>query len=72
MSAEDWHNIEMDHASSHAAISATCCEEMSRKYGWQLVRVDATGDRILPVRCIFRGRTEFPCPKGDTEKSNNA
>ncbi|WP_254445180.1 hypothetical protein [Anabaena sp. UHCC 0204] len=41
--------------------------EMSEKYGWKLVDIEKTGNDILPVDCVFDGKTEFPQSYYDTD-----
>lgn len=51
------------------AADERCCEEMERKYGWELKRVEVTPeDPIFKVDCVFEGLTEFPQPYYDTDK----
>jgi hypothetical protein len=57
--------------SRHAAVDEGCCEEMERKYGWQLLRVESTSDPVLEVDCVFRGKTEFPKSYHDAEKESD-
>ena len=33
---------------------------MQEKYGWRLIRIEATGDEVLKWNCVFEGETEFP------------
>lgn len=49
-----------DDKSRHAAADADCCEEMAEKYRWRLVSVELNGSEILPVDCVFDGKTELP------------
>ncbi|AFZ22483.1 hypothetical protein Cylst_0106 [Cylindrospermum stagnale PCC 7417] len=51
---------EKEDKSRHAAADEDCCEEMAEKYGWRLVDTEKTGNDILPVDCVFDGKTEFP------------
>lgn len=46
--------------SRHAATDPDKCFLMAKKYGWKLLRIEPTGDKILKVNCIFEGETEFP------------
>lgn len=46
--------------SRHAATDPQKCRDMEKKYRWQLLRVERTGDSVLKVDCIFAGETEFP------------
>jgi hypothetical protein len=46
--------------SRHAVTDPEKCREMEKKYGWKLLRVEATKDKVLKVDCIFEGKTEFP------------
>ena len=44
----------------HSAVDREHCEEMERKYGWQLEDVIETEDPIIEVDCIFLGeQTSF-------------
>ncbi|MBD2137007.1 hypothetical protein H6F32_05260 [Anabaena sp. FACHB-1237] len=45
--------------SRHAATDRDKCQEMADKYGWQLLKVEPTNNKILKVDCIFAGETEF-------------
>jgi len=62
---------EADDVSRHAAADEGCCEEMERKYGRELVRVEITPDPILEVDCVFEGKTEFPKSYYDTDKEED-
>jgi hypothetical protein len=57
--------------SRHAAVDEGCCEEMERKYGWNLIRVEVTSDSILEVDCVFEGETEFPKSYYDTDQEED-
>jgi hypothetical protein len=46
--------------SRHGATDRQKCLNMEKKYGWKMVRVEKTSDRILKVDCVFKGKTEFP------------
>jgi hypothetical protein len=36
------------------------CEDMGKKYGWELIEVRDNGDKILPKDCVFEGeQTSF-------------
>ncbi|MBD2313301.1 hypothetical protein H6G20_16665 [Desertifilum sp. FACHB-1129] len=59
---------EGENVSRHAAVDEGCCEEMERKYGWNLVRIEETNDPILEVDCVFAGQTEFPQSYYDTDR----
>jgi hypothetical protein len=59
---------EDENVSRHGATDEGCCEEMERKYGWDLVRVEETADPILEVDCVFEGKAEFPKSYYDTDK----
>lgn len=59
---------EEENKSRHAAADEDCCEEMSEKYGWKLVDTEETGNDILPVDCVFDGKTEFPQSYYDTDE----
>jgi hypothetical protein len=39
----------------HAAASDKDCEDMGKKYGWELIEVRDNGDKILPKDCVFEG-----------------
>lgn len=51
---------EEEDVSRHSATNEECCEEMKKKYGWNLVRVEEAEDTFFDVDCVFKGRTEFP------------
>jgi len=61
-----------ENVSRHGATDPDKCEEMADKYGWNLVRIEETGDSVLEVDCVFDGETEFPPtpyePKHEREK----
>ena len=44
----------------HAAVDEDQCEEMEKKYNWDLKTVEQTEDEILTVDCVFDGYQEFP------------
>lgn len=46
--------------SRHAATDPEKCEKMQEKYGWKLLRIEPTKDKIFKVDCVFEGETEFP------------
>jgi len=46
--------------SRHAAAERRQCYEMEAKYGWKLLRIEPTGDKILKYNCVFEGETDFP------------
>lgn len=46
--------------SRHSATDPQKCREMEAKYGWELLRIERTGDKILKVECVFKGDTKFP------------
>jgi hypothetical protein len=46
--------------SRHGATDPEKCRNMEEKYGWKLLRIEPTGDKILKVDCVFKGVTEFP------------
>jgi hypothetical protein len=48
--------------SRHSVASDSECKAIEDKYGWELVKIEDTGDPILPKDCVFRGKTEFPKP----------
>ncbi|HBL13841.1 MAG TPA: hypothetical protein DD379_21080 [Cyanobacteria bacterium UBA11162] len=54
--------------SRHGAVSRKHCEDMEKKYGWKLIDVEPTGNSILKVNCVFKGKTEFPKSFYDTEE----
>ncbi|HIK30006.1 MAG TPA: hypothetical protein IGS17_19280 [Oscillatoriales cyanobacterium M59_W2019_021] len=44
----------------HAADSDEACEEMGKKYGWELMEIRENGDKLLPKDCVFEGeQTSF-------------
>jgi hypothetical protein len=59
---------EDENVSRHAAADEGCCEEMQRKYRWNLVRIEETSDPTLEVDCVFEGKTEFPKSYYDTDR----
>lgn len=46
--------------SRHSATDPEACRDMEKKYGWTLLRIEPTRDKILKVDCIFKGETKFP------------
>lgn len=58
---------EQENVSRHAAADRDCCLEMEDKYGWKLLDVEETGNRVLEVDCVFEGKTEFPRPFNETD-----
>ena len=46
--------------SRHAVGERRQCYEMEAKYGWKLLRIEPTGDKILKYNCVFEGETDFP------------
>jgi len=58
---------EEENKSRHAAADEECCEEMAEKYGWELADTEETDNDILPVDCVFEGKTEFPKSYYDTD-----
>lgn len=46
--------------SKHAVTEKWRCIQMQEKYGWRLIRIEATGDEVLKWNCVFEGETEFP------------
>lgn len=62
---------ESEDVSRHAAADDECCEEMRRKYGWKLARVEPIESPVFDVDCVFRGKTEFPRPHHDNEKQED-
>ncbi len=53
--------------SRHLAASDDRCEEMAKRNGWELIDIEPSGNRILPVDCVFDGQTEFPRPFNETD-----
>jgi hypothetical protein len=47
----------------HGAVDEEQCEEMEKKYNWDLKAVEQTEAEILAVDCVFDGYQEFP-PSG--------
>lgn len=52
--------------SKHAVTEKWRCYQMQEKYGWRLIRIEATGDEVLKWNCVFEGDTPFP----DYQKEN--
>jgi hypothetical protein len=48
--------------SRHAVSDVGKCLEIRDRYKWNLRRSEQTSDPILPVDCVFEGKTEFPKP----------
>jgi hypothetical protein len=46
--------------SRHAATDPEKCRDMQKKYGWTLLRIEPTREKILKVDCVFLGETKFP------------
>lgn len=46
---------EQEQYNVHAAVDEEHCLEMESKYGWILVDVVPTRDRLLKVDCVFEG-----------------
>jgi hypothetical protein len=46
--------------SKHAVTERWRCYAIEEKYGWTLLRIEKTGDKILKWNCVFEGETEFP------------
>jgi hypothetical protein len=44
-----------NHKNIHSATAPEQCREMEQKYGWKLVEVRQTQDKILKVDCVFEG-----------------
>ena len=46
----------------HLAADAECCQKMAKKYGWiqDTPPTEQSGDRILPLFCVFLGDCQFP------------
>ncbi|WP_017655149.1 hypothetical protein [Fortiea contorta] len=60
---------EEENKSRHAATDEGKCEEMSRKYGWELIEVEKTPDEpIFKADCVFAGKTEFPKSYNENEQ----
>ena len=60
---------EEENVSRHGATSEGKCDEMRKKYGWNLIRVELTPQHpILKVDCVFEGKTEFPKSFYDKEE----
>jgi hypothetical protein len=57
--------------SRHGAVSRKHCEDMEKKHGWKLIDVEPTGDKILKVDCVFKGKTEFPKSFHSNEKEED-
>ena len=53
--------------SRHLAARDSDCEEMAKRNGWDLVDIEPSGNKILPVDCVFDGKTEFPRPFHETD-----
>lgn len=51
---------EEEDESRHAVANEDCCEEISERYGWNLLAIETTSSYALPVDCVFEGETEFP------------
>ena len=51
---------EEENISRHATTNEECCEEMEKKYGWKLKRIEESDDSFFDVDCVFDGKTEFP------------
>ena len=44
----------------HGATDPSRCEQMAKRYGWQLKAIRRTGDAMLKVDCVFFGeQTSF-------------
>lgn len=59
---------EDENVSRHAATSPKKCQDMEKKYGWKLKRVELTSDPTLEVDCVFEGKTAFPISYQNTDK----
>lgn len=62
---------EDEDVSRHAAVSADCCKEMERKYGWELISIEElppSTNQVFEVDCVFRGKTEFSKPFYEKEE----
>lgn len=44
---------------TYPAVSEWNCQEMERRQGWSLKRVENTNDKTLCVRCVFQGKVSF-------------
>jgi hypothetical protein len=40
----------------HSAADEEACEQMGKKNGWELKRVEPNDNSILPVDCVFKGK----------------
>lgn len=40
----------------HYATSRTQCKIMAKLNGWELIRIEPANDRILKVKCVFKGK----------------
>ncbi len=61
---------EEEDKSRHGAASRKNCEEMEKKYGWQLLDVELISGNLLKVDCVFKGKTEFPKSFYDTQQED--
>lgn len=59
---------EEENISRHAVANEDCCEEISERYGWSLLDIEATSDSSLTVDCVFEGETEFPRSFNENEE----
>jgi len=61
-----------DEENRHPAASEEHCENMAKKYGWELKRTEQTDDPILPVDCVFKGKqTSFWNTWGDYQDNKD-
>ena len=50
----------MDKRTRHSATDPKKCEEMAKKYGWELVAIEPHDTGIMKVDCVFAGDAQFP------------
>ncbi len=55
--------------SRHSFTDPSKCRQISKKYGWTLLRIELSESKILEFDCVFEGETEFP--KYLQEKNGN-
>lgn len=60
MNSDSENPAEEENISRHAVAERRGCYEMEAKYGWKLLRIEPTMDKILKYDCVFEGKTEFP------------
>ncbi len=44
----------------HAATDPRKCEEMARRYGWELIDIEPRDTGVMKVDCVFKGDAQFP------------